>query len=76
MGTVKDTGAADSGISYFASVTPFADIRKLSSVMVVTDFEGKGESEDDYKKAGENSQDGAAGQSLTVPEEKGESDGN
>ena len=76
VGTVKDTGAADSGISYYASVTPFADIRKLSSVMVVTDFEGKGESEDDYKKAGENSQDGAAGQSLTVPEEKGESDGN
>lgn len=45
VGTVVETGAADSGLSYYASVKPFADIKKLSSVMVVTSFEGKGESD-------------------------------
>ena len=50
VGTAGEAGAADSGISYYASVKPFADVRKLSSVMVVTDFEGKGEAEDDYLK--------------------------
>ncbi len=45
VGTVAETGAADSGLSFYASVKPFADIKKLSSVMVVTAFEGKGESD-------------------------------
>lgn len=45
VGTVVETGAADSGLSYYASVKPFADVRKLSSVMVVTSFEGKGEAD-------------------------------
>lgn len=69
VGTVGTTGAADSGISYYASVKPFADVRKLSSVMVVTDFEGKGEAEDDYLK-GENKDENSGS-----PEEKGGSDG-
>ena len=45
VGTVTETGAADSGLSYYAVVKPFADIKKLSSVMVVTSFEGKGETD-------------------------------
>ncbi len=45
VGTVTETGTADSGISYYATVKPFADVRKLSSVMVITSFEGKGESD-------------------------------
>lgn len=45
VGTVVETGKAQSGLSYYASVKPFADIKKLSSVMVVTSFEGKGETD-------------------------------
>lgn len=43
VGTVKETGSSSSGISDYAVIEPFADIRKLTSVMVVTSFEGKGE---------------------------------
>ncbi|MBQ9981783.1 MAG: rod shape-determining protein MreC [Oscillospiraceae bacterium] len=43
VGTVKEKGNASSGISDYAVIEPFADIRHLTSVMVVTSFEGKGE---------------------------------
>ncbi|MDD6825512.1 MAG: rod shape-determining protein MreC [Oscillospiraceae bacterium] len=43
VGTVKELGKAPNGLSYYASVEPFADIKKLTSVMVITSFEGKGE---------------------------------
>ena len=45
VGTIKETGKAQSGISYYAVVEPFVDIRKLSGVMVITSFEGKGETD-------------------------------
>lgn len=45
VGTIVETGNAQSGLSYYASVKPFADIRKLTSVMVITSFEGKGEAD-------------------------------
>lgn len=45
VGTVTDTGKAQSGLSYYAVVEPFVDIKKLSNVMVVISFEGKGETD-------------------------------
>ena len=45
VGTVTETGNAQNGISCYAAVKPFVDIKKLSSVMVITSFEGKGEAD-------------------------------
>lgn len=45
IGTVTETGNAPSGLSRYASVKPFVDIDNLTSVMVVTSFEGKGEAD-------------------------------
>ncbi len=45
VGTVEEIGSSSSGISDYAVIRPFADIKKLTSVMVVTSFEGKGETD-------------------------------
>ncbi len=42
VGKVTKVGNAPNGISAYAVIEPFADIRKLTDVMVVTSFEGKG----------------------------------
>lgn len=42
VGKVTKIENAPNGISAYAVIEPFADIRKLSDVMVVTSFEGKG----------------------------------
>ncbi len=43
VGKVTETGSAQSGLSNFAVLEPFVDVSKLTSVMVVTSFNGKGE---------------------------------
>lgn len=43
VGTVTETGNAGSALSSYAIVSPFVDVTKISSVMVITSFDGKGE---------------------------------
>ncbi|MDO5560001.1 MAG: rod shape-determining protein MreC [Oscillospiraceae bacterium] len=43
VGTVTETGNAGSALSSYAIVKPFVDVTKISSVMVITSFDGKGE---------------------------------
>jgi len=46
VGKITEKGSAPSGISSYAVVEPFVNIKKLTSVMVITSFEGKGESDE------------------------------
>jgi rod shape-determining protein MreC len=41
IGTVTETGVDTSGLSSYAVIKPAVRIEKLTSVMVVTDFNGK-----------------------------------
>lgn len=43
IGTVKEVLYEDSGVSQYALVEPFVDIKNVRDVFVLTDFEGKGE---------------------------------
>lgn len=42
IGKVVEIGMEDTGLSAYAIVQPFVDINKLTSVMVITDFNGQG----------------------------------
>ncbi len=42
IGTVKEVGIEETGLSAYAIVEPFVSIDKLTSVRVITDFEGQG----------------------------------
>lgn len=42
IGKVIEIGIEDTGLSGFAIVEPFVDINKLTSVMVITNFDGQG----------------------------------
>jgi len=42
IGTVKELGIEETGLSAYAIIEPFVDIDKLTSVIVITDFEGQG----------------------------------
>ncbi len=42
IGTVTEVGIEETGLSSYAIVKPFVDIEKLTSVIVITDFEGQG----------------------------------
>jgi rod shape-determining protein MreC len=42
IGTVKEIGIEETGLSAYAIVQPFVDIDKLTSVIVIMDFDGKG----------------------------------
>ncbi len=48
IGKITKTGNSQNGLSNYAVLEPFVDIRKLTSVMVITSFEGKGET-DEYQ---------------------------
>ncbi len=43
IGEVKDIGYDTYDTSYYAIVTPYEDIRKITDVAVITDFDGEGE---------------------------------
>lgn len=43
IGTVKEVLYEESGVSQYALVEPFVDIKNVRDVFVLTDFEGKGE---------------------------------
>ncbi len=43
IGTVKELRYEDNGVSQYALVEPFVDIKNVRDVFVITDFEGKGE---------------------------------
>lgn len=42
IGKVVETGIEDTGLSAYAIVEPFVDVDKLTSVMVITSFNGQG----------------------------------
>ncbi len=46
IGKITKTGNAQNGLSNYAVLEPFVNIKKLTSVMVVTSFEGKGEADE------------------------------
>lgn len=43
IGTVKELRYEDNGVSQYALVEPFVDVKNVRDVFVLTDFEGKGE---------------------------------
>ena len=47
IGTVTETGREESGLSAYAIIKPFVDPESLTSVMVITDFDGQGEEYED-----------------------------
>lgn len=47
IGTVKELGFEDNGLSACAEIVPCVDIARLTSVTVITDFTGKKEAESD-----------------------------
>lgn len=47
LGTVKEIGIEANGLSAYAEIEPCADISRLSSVFVITDFDGKKKEESD-----------------------------
>lgn len=47
IGTVKSIGLDSSGLSACAEIEPCIDIKRLTSVIVITDFSGKKEAEDE-----------------------------
>lgn len=47
IGTVKVTGTEPNGLSAYAEIEPCADISRLSSVFVITDFDGKKKEDSD-----------------------------
>ena len=49
IGTVQSVGLESSGLSACAEIEPCADISRLSSVVVITDFTGKKEAENEDK---------------------------
>lgn len=51
IGTVKETGIEANGLSAYAIIEPSADISRLRSVFVITDFDGK------MKEDGDEAQD-------------------
>jgi rod shape-determining protein MreC len=52
IGTVKEIGIEANGLSAYAEIEPCADISRLRSVFVITDFEGKdGEEKEDNDEA-------------------------
>ena len=55
IGTVTEVGIEANGLSAYAEIEPSADISRLSSVFVITDFEGKiGEEEKEDTDEAEN----------------------
>lgn len=47
IGTVKKVGNSESGLTKYATIEPSVDFSKLTTVMVIRDFDGKGEGETD-----------------------------
>lgn len=45
IGTVKEVGNSESGLTKYATVEPSVDFSKLTTVMVICDFDGKGETD-------------------------------
>ena len=43
IGTVKELRYEDNGVSQYALVEPFVDVKNVRDVFVLSDFEGKGE---------------------------------
>lgn len=50
IGTVKTMGTEPNGLTAFAEIEPCADISRLSTVFVITDFEGKVKEDSDEDK--------------------------
>ena len=44
IGYVKDVAMDDKGLTAYAAVEPASDLKNLSMVVVITDFNGKAES--------------------------------
>ena len=47
IGTILDIGLDSNGLSVCADIQPCVDVSRLTSVIVITDFSGKKEDEDE-----------------------------
>ena len=45
IGYVKETAMDDTGLTAYAKIEPASDLKKLSLVVVITDFSGKAEAD-------------------------------